>query len=448
MLESLQIVAKGGGCFLAGTRIGTPDGDVAIETLKKGSSLVSFNEKTKLTEESKVGKVEKFKRDHHYVLNGIIKATGEHPFYTTKGLKEVKDLKVGDVLLSRYDTEVVLEQIQYIGGDVTVYNLIDVAPNHNYYAENFLVHNKGGSCFLRGTMISTVDGYIFIQDIKPGDQVLSYNEKLGMNEIATVAHLDVKQADKYYVINNNVKVTGEHPFYVDSAGKLEQKLADEITKGDLLVHVTGARELVESVQVVEEEGVTVFNLINVTPNNNYFANGYLVHNKGFSGGGARASSGSRSSSSSKSSSSYTPAKGTSTKKAGDSVKTKSGKTVKSSTKTPTKKEFSNSKGVVGDNGYTPRFTNGYKAPEGSVVYYRDNNLTDYFFLAYILNNDNPARPENQQAIIVQPDGKEVQAKPEPGGADGMLILNWIILIIVVLAIIAGIAALANKLTER
>lgn len=317
--------------------------------------------------------------------------------------------------------------------------------------ENLHYLAKGGSCFLRGTMIATLDGYIFVQDIKPGDKVLSYNEKLGMNEVAQVAYLDVKQADDYYVFNNNVKVTGEHPFYVDVAGKIEQKLAKDLQIGDQLLHVTGGRELLETIQFVEEGGVTVFNLINVAPNNNYFANGYLVHNKGgFSGARSSSRSSSYSSKSSSKSSTGTTSKpktGTSTKKAGSTVKV-GGKTIKSSTKTPSKQGFSDSKGIVGDNGYQPRFTNGYNAPAGSVVYYQDHSFSDYLFWAYIFNSSNPARPENQQAVVVQPDNKEVQVKPEPGGLDGMLILNWIVLIIVVLAVVAGVAALVSKLTEK
>jgi hypothetical protein len=75
-------------------------------------------------------------------------------------------------------------------------------------------------------------------------------------------------------------------------------------------------------------------------------------------------------------------------------------------------------------------------------------MSDYLFWAYLFNNDNPARPENQQATIVQPDGKEIIAKPEPQGVDGMMVFNWIVFILVVSAVIAGIVYLVNKLTTK
>lgn len=592
------------GCFLEGTLIGTPNGDVPVETLKAGDKVISFNETTKQQEEAVVGDLDVLKKDHYYILNGIIKVTAEHPFYTKDGQKEVKDLNIGDVLVGRYDEAIKLETIKVVYEEVTVYNPLDVTPNHNYYAGNFLVHNKGcflpdmrvvtptgtkkikdirptdtvmsfneknqsteyakvssvqifdvegyytindtlkvtaehplyiaktvddwfnkkkssivevkdvkigdhlllgaghmqeirkieytdkkvtvynlinvvpnhnyfvgdklnqyivhnkggGSCFLRDTQIQLVNGTKPIQDIRAGDRIMSYNERTGRQEPAQVAQLDILQADSYFIINDKVRVTGEHPFYVaDDNGNLSIKLVKDLQENDKLVLDNGMAELVDTIEEIEEGGVTVYNLINVRPNNNYYANGYLVHNKG--GGGGRSSS-SHSSSSSKSSSksssnssksSSTPSKpktGTSTAKPGAKVKdTKTGKEVTSSTKAPTKKEYSKSSGVVGDNGYTPRFTNGYTAPAGSVVYQRDTGFIDYLPWIYIFGQSNAA-PQNQTATIVQPDGKEVIAKPEPGGTDGLLILNWILLIIIVSAVVGGIIWLINKLTSR
>jgi cobalamin biosynthesis Mg chelatase CobN len=139
--------------------------------------------------------------------------------------------------------------------------------------------------------------------------------------------------------------------------------------------------------------------------------------------------------------------GTSKAKAGSTIKTKDGKTIKTSSKTPTNPKYKESVGVVGDNGYTPRYTNGYAPPAGTVVYRESNSALDYLPWVYLFSVMGDS-PRNDQQVMVQPDGKEVQAKPVQEGIDGLLILNWIVLIIIVGAVIAGIVYLVNKLTTK
>lgn len=186
--------------------------------------------------------------------------------------------------------------------------------------------------------------------------------------------------------------------------------------------------------------------------------------KGSSGGG-RSSGGSRSSSSSSKSSA--PKSSTSTPKTstpkpttpktstkpgtskstpGSKIKTASGAEAQSSAKKPSNSKFTRSTGIVGDNGYTPRFTNGYSAPAGSVVYYPQHSALDYLPWIYLFNSNNS--PRNDHATVVQPDNKEVVVKPEKGGVDGLYILNWFLLIAVVIALISGIVFGVNKLSKR
>lgn len=177
------------------------------------------------------------------------------------------------------------------------------------------------------------------------------------------------------------------------------------------------------------------------------------------GGGGGRSSSSRSSSSTKSSSSNTKStntqsapkvsstpkpSGKSTAKPGSAVIV-DGKPVVSSTKTPSNGKNTRATGVVGDNGYTPRF-NYYSAPPGSVVYYPQHSVIDYLPWIYLFSQNNS--PRTDQAVIVQPDGKEVQAQPAREGVDGLAILNWFILIAVLVAIIGGIVYLVNKKTSK
>lgn len=337
---------------------------------------------------------------------------------------------------------------------------------------------KGGGCFLAGTQIlvdlkeqDMATAFANIEDLKAGDEIVSLNETTGKQQLSTIEKIDKLVSESYYIINDNVQATGEHPFYTTDG----IKKVSELQLGDVLRTMYGD-ETVHTLQFVQSD-VVIYNLINVEPNHNYYADGYLVHNKG--GGGGHASSShasvSHTSTSSKSSPSSSkaspgstksttsttksaPAKpaapktsakaGTSKAKPGSTIKTADGKVIKTSTAKPTNAKYNKSVGVVGDNGYTPRFTSGYQAPAGSVVYYQNHSALDYLPWIYLFSQDHSPAPSQQTATVVQPDGKQVVAKPVAGGTDGLAILNWIILIIIVGAIVAGIVALVNKLTTK
>jgi hypothetical protein len=64
---------------------------------------------------------------------------------------------------------------------------------------------------------------------------------------------------------------------------------------------------------------------------------------------------------------------------------------------------------------------------------------------YLFSNNSP---RTEQTIVVQPDGREVVAKPVKEGVDGLLILNWIMLVVIVVACIAGLMWLVNKYTKK
>lgn len=126
------------------------------------------------------------------------------------------------------------------------------------------------------------------------------------------------------------------------------------------------------------------------------------------------------------------------------MKTSDGKTVTSSTAKPANAKYSQSSGVVGDNGYQPKFTSGYSAPAGSVIYYPQHSFLDYLPWIYLFSHDSP---RNDAVTVVQPDGKQVEAKPEEG-FDGLAVLNWIVLVVIALAVIAGVVWLVQKLVTR
>jgi intein/homing endonuclease len=75
------------------------------------------------------------------IINGIIKTTSVHPFYSDGNWIEAGDLSIGDKILHVDGLEHTVKTIELNDEPVTVYNF-EVDGTHNYFAEGYLVHNK------------------------------------------------------------------------------------------------------------------------------------------------------------------------------------------------------------------------------------------------------------------------------------------------------------------
>jgi hypothetical protein len=137
-----------GGCFGEGTTISTPTGDKLIEQLHPGDRVISYNFTTHHSEVGKVGEIQVLSSPDYFIINETLKVTGTHPFYiqTSTGidLVEARRLKVGDRLVGEDAATHIISSIEHINKLITVYNLISINPQHNFYANKILVHNKGG----------------------------------------------------------------------------------------------------------------------------------------------------------------------------------------------------------------------------------------------------------------------------------------------------------------
>jgi len=136
-------VAKDG-CFLAGTSITTDNGVVAIENIKVGDRVLSFNVLTDQNEYAYVTKVYDLPdTEEYYSINNKIRVTGEHPFYVNGEWVEVKNLKTGDLLTTEGGGVLAIRSIDKVVDTQPRYNF-EVDGTHTYFAEGVLVHNKGG----------------------------------------------------------------------------------------------------------------------------------------------------------------------------------------------------------------------------------------------------------------------------------------------------------------
>lgn len=137
-----------------------------------------------------------------------------------------------------------------------------------------------GTCFPAGTLISTPDGLKPIESLKRGDKVYSYNLENNRKEISTLEELDINPATEYLTINNKLNITKYHPTFIKTATGLKNLRADELKPGDELISDSSKTVTVTSIASVKAK-TTVYNLLRVSPNNNFFAEGILVHNSNY-----------------------------------------------------------------------------------------------------------------------------------------------------------------------
>lgn len=131
--------------------ISTPNGLVKIKNIKVGDTVFSYNETTKKTELKIVEIVtshpisEAHSRYFYIYSNGqIVKATESHSFFVNGSYIRADELKVGDKLLGFDLKEHPIENIEIIGNNTDIVWDLEVEGNHNFFANDILVHNIGG----------------------------------------------------------------------------------------------------------------------------------------------------------------------------------------------------------------------------------------------------------------------------------------------------------------
>ncbi len=131
----------GSGCFLGGTRIATPGGDVPIESLEVGDEVLSKSSNGEPLY-ARVTKTYRTIEVGYFVINGGISVTATHPIRVGERWVVVEDLRIGDEIVGPDGATIVVESMDEIHYGVRVYN-IEVDGTHTFFADGLLVHNKG-----------------------------------------------------------------------------------------------------------------------------------------------------------------------------------------------------------------------------------------------------------------------------------------------------------------
>lgn len=290
------VVSHNAPCFVAGTEVLISGSSVKnIEDITIGEKVLTYNFSKECSEVREVRGVTKklVNRTVLYTFDDgtSLRATEDHPLYSpdrgwlssdpqfTSKKYQLSTLRIniGDTIVKADGTTSIVTGNSVAVGDIMVYNLVSIEANHNYYANNFLVHNR---CFVAGTKITLPDSsQKDIETINAGDAVLTYNEETGINEEGTVGEVskhEVNSVIRLTLDNENIIVTTEeHPFYVLSKGWTKAK---DLQPLDVCKKVDGSESLVSTVELLEENNI-VYNLLSISDNHNFYANEILVHNK-------------------------------------------------------------------------------------------------------------------------------------------------------------------------
>ena len=135
-------------CFVAGTKITLVDGDVKnIEDVVIGEEVLTHNEESGENEKGIVGELKSHEVDSVIRLTldneNIIITTHEHPFFVNnKGWVKAGELQSLDVCKKVDGSESLISTVEVLDETHIVYNLLSVSENHNFFANEILVHNK------------------------------------------------------------------------------------------------------------------------------------------------------------------------------------------------------------------------------------------------------------------------------------------------------------------
>ncbi|MFH1227230.1 MAG: polymorphic toxin-type HINT domain-containing protein [Planctomycetota bacterium] len=290
---------KGGGCFLADTRISLDDGREAhIQDLSPGQAIRAFMPDGKLVT-ARVNRVISLTAPEYYQIataQGEVMATPEHPFaVSADAFRSTAMLEMGQPVLylsgHNLTREIVITK-QLIQQQVVVYNL-QVDYPHTFFANGIGVHNKGGGCFPTGTMITTPDGLKPIDSLKAGDMVSAVT-KAGRITPAKVVRTYATTSALVRITTPSgiLYTTDEHPLLGDD-GKFQLVAGLTIGQSVMIMCDNSLKQSrITDITRLDEE-VIVYNL-EVDEPHTFIADGFVVHNKGGGGGGFRG--GSRSSS--------------------------------------------------------------------------------------------------------------------------------------------------------
>ena len=292
VMPSRPALARGGGCFEAGTPILTPQGATPIERVRAGDAVLTLIDgQLQPTVARDVIQVAPTRYLEIALPGQTLRVTPEHPLaVSATEFHTAATLRPGERVMfwngARLAPQAIIS-VTPVKAARPAYNLI--VARGTYFAGGVLAHNKG--CFLPETPILRSDGASMpIERARVGDKLMAFEEN-GSVVAATVERILTQEADEYVIVTTDqarLRVTPDHPFFI---GDGAFKMVGSLRVGDRIMAFDGRGSLTaQTIQRMERVAgrVTVYYL-QVDAPHTFFAAGIAAHNKG---GGYRGSSGS------------------------------------------------------------------------------------------------------------------------------------------------------------
>ena len=238
---------KPSACFVAGTEILTPDGEVDIEDIEVGDWVIA-DDPTTPGEIEKRQVLQTFVRETDVLVDlhvdgEVISTTEEHPFWVAdKGWVEAEDLRVGDLLTTE---DGIIIDIDWIGkreGDFEVYNF-EVEDFHTYFVSDLevLVHNANCDPIDFADNGAQIPQNGKFKNIHPSDQInrverfelVNHNGEWKINKNGT---LETIKEDTYTFVTIDGKIyvgEGRNPYHIDLSQGESVDYAGEIRLNDV-----------------------------------------------------------------------------------------------------------------------------------------------------------------------------------------------------------------------
>lgn len=338
-VSSNKLIFHNAPCFVAGTKVWSENGQVNIEDIVVGETVLSRDDSVENWGQLSYKGVKSVmvKENQETVLytfsdGTTLEGTHDHPLWSyskdayasynpaltlSDSGMTVQQIEIGDTVYKAtgddwIPTEEEMEIITITNIEPqselkTVYNLDAVLDNQNFFANRILVHNREQlcdfeiCCFVEGTEVTLANGDVKeIQNLVSGDEVITYNEESKETEAKKVISFRTAFRDdlvEYYLDNGTVlKCTQEHPHYYECKNTGEEGLAaydrdkteelhnigreiHNIEEGDFLFDIEGNKVKIIKIVAVDLEEKTTTYIMSVEDNHNFYANGILTHNK-------------------------------------------------------------------------------------------------------------------------------------------------------------------------
>ena len=150
----------------------------------------------------------------------------------------------------------------------------------------------GATCFNAGTLVTMADGTKKkIEDIKIGETLLGQDNS--HNKVIKYDHPMLDKRQLISINNSRPFMTPEHPIYTKDGWKsyrlsdtirenpaMKDEMAGEFKVGDEILNANGEWIKIKTIEAFDNEPQQQLYNFMLNGNNTYYANGFLVHNKG------------------------------------------------------------------------------------------------------------------------------------------------------------------------